>query len=199
MSVLRLIRSPRGQSRIGRFFHDTSAITAVEFGLIALPFFGLLGATVDASLLNYRASQLQLTAENVARQLEVNSVRSITYQQFLEQYVCTWQQDPNATVKPGTLGKMFDCSEVVVQIQRPSSWSQADMDDDFAPPRTAGTIPVPLPGQIGVLRIAYPVNQYFNFLDKSTSRIARQPGKAASTNVVMGISAFMVEPGVRAR
>jgi len=173
---------------IGRLLGDSAGSTAVEFGMLAFPLIGLMGATIDAGMLYFRSAQLQMTTESASRNILTKSLSSqLTYQQFLDQYVCTWQSA--GSVRTGTLGKMFDCSKLIVDIQTPTSWTGADKDNDFTAAQKSGRIPLPLAGQIAVIRIVYPVNQFFGFLGKSRSSLAGR-----SSNVVMGVSAFRVEP-----
>lgn len=185
-----------------QFFKDTAAATAVEFALVLFPFLGLLGATIDAALLHFRASQLQITAEYAARDILVSKIERddkgwslMTNKAFREQYVCTWQK--TGVVAPGTLGRMFDCSKVIVRIDNIINWSSSslDLDDDFTKLFDTNRFRVPDPGRIAVLRIVYPVNTFFNFLGRSASSLAQISPDARMSNVVMGVTAFRVEPG----
>jgi Flp pilus assembly protein TadG len=173
---------------IGKLITDTAGSTAVEFGFVALPFFGLIGATIDVGMNFFRSAQLQIVTEIAARKVLTNKLDSqITYREFIDNYVCTWQA--TSSVQQGTLSKMFDCSKLILDIRSPSSWTSTDMDNDFNPALETDVIAPPAPGNIAVIRIVYPVKNFFGFLGNSPSRFG-----GISTSVLMGISAFRVEP-----
>lgn len=195
-------------SRFGGFLRDRKASIAVEFGLIWLPFIALFGATVDVALLYYMDTQLQIVTDNVSRMLRVNSVArfpdnqdwsQLYYNQFIETYVCTWQKN-NGVVAPGTLGKMFDCSKLVMLVQSLGQWSRAYMDDDFRIPPQTGRMRLPTGGGIGVVRIGYPIDSYFGFIGRSNSRVTTSEDPDGTrgirrSNALVGVAAFRVEPG----
>lgn len=211
MFVPRLIEIVLSGFRQEGFLRDRSANTAVEFGLILFPFIGLFGATIDAALLYYKQTQIQIVTDNVSRLLRVNSVEryaanqewsELDYAAFIQKYVCTWQK-PGGGVEAGTLGKMFDCSKLVMSVQSPAAWSRAYMDADFRVPPQSGRMRLPAGDAIGVVRIGYPVDSYFHFLGKSTSRIAtgeNPDGTISGSGIkrehaLVGVAAFRVEPG----
>lgn len=208
MQGLRKFLSRLGVAGPGKaFLRDDSAVVSVEAAFILLPFLALLGATVDASMLFFRATQLQVVAENAGRKFLTRGLADgLTYQQFLDQHVCTWKRQNNV-VAPGTLGKMFDCSKVLVDIQIPSEWKDADMSDSFVMRSSANMsdlISMPQAGEIAVLRIVYPVTTFFGFgipagsssliqqIKTSTDVNMKDPGV---TNILLGVAAFRVEPG----
>jgi hypothetical protein len=194
--------------KLGGFVFDTAATTAVEFGLVLLPFLILLGATVDVAMLYFRATELQMVTERFGREYLVNRIdrfigakrgdnlSQLDHKELLEKYVCTWKKN-RGVVDPGTLSKMFDCDQLILSVASPGSWRRSSMKDDFPIAPQSGRPLIPAENSIAVIRIVYPIDFYFNFLwgitsSMVTNTIALEKGK---TRVVMGIAAFRVEPG----
>jgi Flp pilus assembly protein TadG len=179
---------------VSAFLSDRKGSTAVEFGLI--------GAVLETGMVYFQSAQLQMTTEYASRNLLVGTLPAgTTYQQFINQYVCTWQT--SGTVSPYTLSKMFDCSKLVANITVPNSWAAANTANNFyttAPP--SGTaITQPASGQIGVVQIGYPVPAFIAILTGGVFT-GQSPGKITagqstvggnSVYLIMGIYAFMAE------
>jgi Flp pilus assembly protein TadG len=186
---------------IRAFVADRKGATAIEFAMIAMPFLGLIGAVLETGLVYFQTAQLQMTTEYASRSVLVGTMPAgLTYQQFINQYICTWQT--TGTVSPYTLSKMFDCSKVKVDISVPTSWSNANTANNFyATADSTATIVLPPSGQIGVVRIAYPVPAFIAvltggvFTGQTINHVtAGQTNvSGAATYIIMGIYAFMAE------
>ena len=77
-SGCRWLRKPAGQcrraglrARFGRLRRDERGAALVEFGLLAWPFFALLLAVVEVSLMLLHTSTLETAVNNVAREIRV--------------------------------------------------------------------------------------------------------------------------------
>lgn len=75
---------PRTALLLSRFKRSTSGVTAIEFSLVALPFFFLLYAILDVSLIFFASTTLDNGVAAAARQIRTGKVQStgITEQQF---------------------------------------------------------------------------------------------------------------------
>lgn len=186
-----------------RFLADVRGTTAIEFAMISVPFFGLIGAIFETGSVYFRNAQLQLTAESASRAVLTHSTAAnITYQQFIDNNVCTWQA--SGTVKPGTLSKMFDCSQIMVDIRSPANWGASDMTNDVynAPNPRSAVINMPVAGQIAIVRILYPTTVLLGMLGGSNItgssftqiRKGQTSYSGAWTWMLMGVAAFRVEP-----
>lgn len=182
------------------FIENRAGTTAIEFGMIAIPFLGLLGAVFETGFVQFKQAQLQVATEVASRAVLTNNVgSSITYKDFIEKYVCTWKK--SGKVEPGTLSRMFDCSKVMIDIATPAQWANANTANDFYSTYDAGKNFVPPPGgTIAIIRVAYPMGVIMNILTGSAlstisvMREGQTQYKGAWTHMLLGVSAFRVEP-----
>lgn len=185
------------------FFVDKAGTTAVEFAMISVPFLGLIGAILETGSVYFRNAQLQMATETASRAVLTHTTTAgLTYQQFINNYVCTWQT--SGVVKPGTLSTMFDCSKLLVDIRSPIGWSTSNTGNDiYGTPNPGNTvINMPEPGQIAIVRIVYPMPVLAGFLGGgvftgqtiSQIRAGQVTYNNAWTHMLLGIAAFRVEP-----
>jgi Flp pilus assembly protein TadG len=185
------------------FLADRKGTTAIEFAMISVPFLGLIGAIFETGTIYFRTSQLQMATETASRAILTHSTATgLTYKQFVDNNICTWQA--LGTVKPGTLSTMFDCSKIMVDVRSPTSWGAADTGNNFynTPNPLSQVIAMPAPGQIAIVRIAYPMAVISGFLGGSVFsgssygqiRSGQVQYNGAWTTMLMGIAAFRVEP-----
>ncbi|MCC3247214.1 pilus assembly protein [Methylocystis sp. WRRC1] len=185
------------------FIADREGTTAVEFAMIAVPFLGLIGAIFETGTIYFRTAQLQMATETASRAVLTHSTAAgLTYKQFVDNNICTWKTQ--GVVKPGTLSTMFDCDKIMVDVRSPANWGAADTGNNFYNSPNAGgsVIAMPAPGQIAIVRIAYPMTVISGILGggvfKGQSygqiRTGQVQYNSAWTNMLMGIAAFRVEP-----
>jgi Flp pilus assembly protein TadG len=211
MTKLRWFSAFRNSRRRGRlktadrrFLSNESGTTAIEFAMIAVPFIGLIGAVFETGNVYFRTSQLQSATEIAGRNVLTHSVAAgLTYQDFVNRYVCTWQT--TGAVTPGTLGKMFDCSKLLVSITAPTSWGATYNNSFYTTASLASAITLPAPQSVVVIRIAYPVSSVAAILtggafkgqtitQSHAGQIQWSGNNNAWSYMIMGIYAFKVEP-----
>lgn len=188
-----------------RFTASRRGSLSVEFAMVCVPLFGLIGAIFEVGLVYLRSEQLQNVTQNASRAVLTHSVSNMTYQSFIDNYVCTWQS--SGTVAPGTLSKSFDCSKLLVDVSNPSSWGGASTSNSFyTSPNAAGsTISMPAAGSIAVVRIVYPMPMVTAILTGGILRgMTLGNGKTANgwitsyngvwSHMLLGLAAFRVEP-----
>lgn len=185
------------------FLADHAGATAVEFAMISVPFLGLIGAILETGSVYFRTAQLQMATETASRAVLTHSTAAgLTYKQFIDQNVCTWKSQ--GVVKPGTLSTMFDCDKLMVDVRSPVGWSVADTGNNFynSPNPGGGVIAMPAPGQVAIVRVAYPQTVVSGILGGGVFsgqsfgkvRNGQVNYNSAWTQMLMGISAFRVEP-----
>ncbi len=161
--------------------------------MISVPFIGLIGAILESGSLYFRSAQLQAATETASRSiLTHNAATGLTYQQFVDQYLCNGSN----------LSVMFDCSKLAVDISSPASWSMASTGNTFTPAPRSSVIAMPAAGQIAVVRVVYPASVIMGFLGGSALtggsfgqiRNGQTLQNGAWTYMIMGIAAFRVEP-----
>jgi len=199
------MRTCRPEPSLLRFGRDRSATLAVEFAMVLVPTLGLIGAIFETGIVYFKSQQLQVTTLHASRAALTRSLGSMTYQNFVEKYVCTWQA--TGAVAPGTLGKSFDCAKLLVDIADVgdgTSWSSASTSNSFYlnPPSSSATITVPAAGHVAVVRIVYPLPAVTAVLTGGILK-GLTLGKATSgqvtygnawTHLLLGVAAFRVEP-----
>ena len=183
--------SERGGKQLARslaaFIRDSRGVTAVEFGMVIFPFMLLIAGIFEVGLAYFRTAQLQNVAESAARQLRVNAASTTTAKAFQDKYICTSARGP------GTLGRMFDCSKVVVIISTASSWAGASWGtpSDLANAQTsASAAALPLPDQIATVLVIYKAPMFFAGFQQVLGKMP----KDATTYYPSGKAAFRVEP-----
>jgi len=197
----------RSSGRRARFGSDRRGATAIEFAMISVPLLGLIGALFETGFYYFKLSQLQLTTESASRTVLTRSaISGQTYQDFIEQNVCSWKK--TGAVSPGTLSTMFDCDQVTLQIQDVvGGWNTFNANDFWTtPPARTATIDMPPAGHVAVVRIAYPASPMatiitggvFSGQAVSRNRSGLTTGSSnTSLNgkyLMMGVFAFRVEP-----
>ncbi|MCP4185172.1 MAG: pilus assembly protein [Hyphomicrobiales bacterium] len=104
-----------------RFGADEKGATAVEFGIVAFPFFFLLSAIIEASLFFFAGQMLESAVDRVGRQIRTGQMDSSTTQAELKTAVCD------------EASLLFDCSTLLVDLKSAATFS--DLGD---PPEIHG-------------------------------------------------------------
>lgn len=195
MTYGKSIRRTAGCSLPLRFLRNQDGVTAVEFGIVAAPFFALVFAILEISLAFWNQQVLETAVSNVARQLYTGSFQ---------------QEAGNSSKTKAQLGTefknrlctevrgMFDCATMIVVDVRPAT--------SFTTAST--TLPVstdPVTGQktfdttgwgyeqaqqngVVVVRAAMEYPTFTTLLG------ANQPNLSNGKRLVMATAAFRTEP-----
>lgn len=99
---------PRGLARFGS---NTSGATAVEFGLVAIPFFALLFAIIQTALVMFGSQALQAMTSTGARKIMTGEMKSSTFGDFKNAMCPTLPADRKG------MAALFDCTKMLVQVQ----------------------------------------------------------------------------------
>ena len=140
----------RRNSFLHWFASDRKGATAVEFGLIAVPFLGLLLATFDLGLSFLVERNLDAAVQNAARQIRTGDMQAagvVTAKAFVSNYVCGTS---------GLMSTIVDCSMLIVDVRTASAFTGNDMTNDFYKTPTLNTFCLGSPKVITVVRVAYP-------------------------------------------
>jgi Flp pilus assembly protein TadG len=100
-----------------RFVRDQDGATAVEFGLVALPFLALTFAIIETSLVFFASQSLEAAVAEASRQILTGQAQTAGYttsDTFKKNVVCEY-------LKAGVT--MFDCNKVVVDVRNFTSFS----------------------------------------------------------------------------
>ncbi|WP_018265751.1 TadE/TadG family type IV pilus assembly protein [Methylosinus sp. LW4] len=202
-----LSRQPtrRFAASVIRFGRDRNGALAVEFAMVLVPMLGLLGAIFETGIVYFKSQQLQVTTIHASRAVLTHSLANMTYQNFIDKYVCTWQA--SGVVAAGTLSTSFDCSKILVDIAdvgNGSGWSSASTSNSFysSPPAASSTITMPASGHVAVVRIVYPMPAVTAILTGGILTgitLGKTTGGEVTynsrwTHLLFGVAAFRVEP-----
>ena len=179
----------RRRNRFGIFVKDSKGATAVEFALIALPFFALIVALVQAFLLFFAQSLLENAVRKSARQILTGQVQSADASMTQAAAIAAFHNTVcnNAAV-------LFTCSGLMVDVQVANNWTSANTGMPTLTYDTNGNVSNSWqfnPGNAGdivVVRVMYlwPV-----FFGPIAFNIANQ---ANGSRLIMASAAFQNEP-----
>lgn len=94
-----------------RFGANTKGATAVEFGLVAFPFFFLLTAIIEASLFFFAGQMLESAVDRVGRQVRTGQLDSSTTQTQMKAEICS------------QASALFKCSGLLVDVSAAATFS----------------------------------------------------------------------------
>jgi Flp pilus assembly protein TadG len=164
---------------IKRFKSDEEGVTAIEFGMLALPFFALLMALVETSLMFFAGQVLESSVDDVARKIRTGQLdQSLTAEQLREE-IC----DASAL--------LFDCNGINIDMQVVATY--ADLGDTPEPEDGAidpsdFTFTPAGPQQIVMVTIMTEWPVYTNYLQSYFSELSN--GNA----VLNAVAVFRTEP-----
>jgi len=168
---------------VSRFCTERNGATAVEFALIAPPFFALLFAIFETTLFLFAQSTLQNAANQAARLFMTGQVQNAgTTQSQFQTQICPM------------VSALFTCSNVMVNV---ASYSSSSSMSTTAPTLTYngnGTVSNSWsfspgsPGQLMVVQLIY----QWPVIGIPLGSVL--PGLGNGTTEMMGVSAFRVEP-----
>ena len=116
--------SNRGLRALKRFGRDRKGVAAVEFGLVALPFFTLMLALVEVTLIGLAQTSLDMAVSDAARRIRVGDVQAegLT-QNDIRNEICTEM----------TWILSLDCdSKLYLDVQNFTSYVAVNNPDPFA-------------------------------------------------------------------
>lgn len=182
-----------------RYGKDERGATAVEFGLVAVPFLAILFAIFETAFMFLNQETLENVTANAARQLltgEIqNSGNAAAQKTTFTNLIC-----PTSGPRPATaLPSNFSCSKVIIDVRASTNFNVDTTNSLYANPGNAVFQPGAA-GQINVVRVIYPLPVYLSILNGFGASSIR-PNRAGQTlvdgvwsRVIMGISVFKVEP-----
>ena len=143
-------------SMLARFLRNRLGTTAIEFGLLAIPFLGILLATFDTGVGFFAERNLDAAAQNAARQIRTGAVQAagvVKVSDFINTYVC-----PSG----GMLNSFVDCTKLIVDVRTSTTLTGNDLTNDFykAGSSNPNQFCLGAPKAITIVRIAYPMPWY---------------------------------------
>ncbi|WP_245435889.1 TadE/TadG family type IV pilus assembly protein [Methylobacterium sp. V23] len=186
------LRTSRPFRLVDRFRSDSRGATAVEFGLVAIPFFTMLAAIIQISFQVWAAQNLDYAVQKASRSILTGSF----------QVANSGQRDPAILLgrlrdnlcNSGALMPAFDCQSIKLDVTLSASYGNGSVPSPFDSSaggwsRTAGTqFNCPQPGSIVIVSAAAKFPVFFSFLKLSANTFADGSQLMQSTAV------FRTEP-----
>ena len=168
---------------------DTQGATAVEFGLLALPFLAIILAIFEVGFVYFQTDLLANTVDAAARAMLTGNLQTAgvtTAQQFRNDYLCS------GTGR--TLPTIFNCSNLIIDVRPATNFAAGDTANDFYKSSSNEFCPGQ-PGQIMVLRVAYPLAAIFpaNLFSSSGGVVTDVPGLPGRYHILMASALFEEE------
>lgn len=91
-------------ARRRRFVRDDRGVTMIEFGLLAAPFFAVLGAILETSLIFLAGQMLDSSVNNASRLVRTGQAGSFTIERFQE------------TICDNLYGLFRDCDQLRINV-----------------------------------------------------------------------------------
>lgn len=192
-----VLQAARARARVRKvvagFRNDRRGVTAVEFGLVSVPFLGLLLAIFQAGLYFFTSEALEAVVQQASRNIYTGAAQGASIwsaSDFLNNYFC-----PKAPAyRP--LPSFIDCSKLVVDVRTALNFSSADLSSTFY---KSGTKFCPgAPDNIVIVRVLYPMPAIVPLLGSSgkimTGYVNDFPTASGWNQVLMGTAVFRNEP-----
>ncbi len=171
----------RFASNVVRFCRARKGATAVEFALIAAPFFGTLIAILETTLFLFAQAALQNAATEAGRLFMTGQAQNGGWSaSTVESKVCP------------LISALFNCNNVVVVVQNYSDFASASTSAPAlysnGQPITSFAYNPGTPGEVMVVQLVYKWSVVGGPLGFVLSNLPN------GTAEMMGVSAFRVEP-----
>lgn len=156
MSGRRAPLDRRFRAGLDAFRGDERGATAIEFGLVSIPFIGLLAMTFNVALAFFVERNLDAAVQNAARQIRTGAAQgaaTTTGSAFLNNYVCPKQGS--------LLANFLDCTKLIIDVRTATAFTGNDMSNGFYKTPTQNTFCLGAQKTVTVVRVAYPMPWYF--------------------------------------
>lgn len=179
----------RRRPRFWFFGRDRRGATAVEFALVAAPFFAIVCAVFEVGFYDFQNEMLANTVNRAARAMMTGSLQTAgvtTAQQFVNNYLCP------STGR--TLPTSFNCSNLIIDVRSTTTFAAGDTTKSFYN-STSNKFCPGQPGQIMVLRVAYPLPAIFpaNLFSPSSGVVTDVPNLPGRYHILLASALFEEE------
>ena len=175
-----------------RFGRDRRGATAVEFGMIALPFIALIMAIFQQGMYFFTSEALDAAVQSAARNVYTGQAQTAgisSAANFVSTYLCP--------ASGGTkLSSLIDCSKLFVDVRTAptqGSFSNIDTKADFYKVGSTAQFCPGGPGDIVIVRVIYPLPVYAPGIFTG-STVTDVPNNAGVKQLLLGTAVFQNEP-----
>ena len=174
--------------RLCGFRANRSGATAIEFGLLALPFLAILCAVFELGYVNFKNEMLGGAVETAARAMLTGSLQTAnvtTSSQFISSYICP---------SNGFFSRNFNCSNLIIDVRPATTFAAGDTANDFYKSKSNEFCPGQ-PGQIIIVRVAYPLAAILplNLFNRTAGVVNDVPNLSGNYHMLMASALFQEE------
>lgn len=165
---------------VRRFKDDEDGVTAVEFSMLAFPFFMLMMAIIESSLMFFAGQVLESAVDDVGRQIRTGQLAENMTEIELRTAIC----DASAV--------LFKCQDLKIDMQVVATFDDLD---DVPSPTPAGVLDdsdfsftPPGPKEVVMVSVLTEWPIYTNFLQQSMSNLQ------SKNALLSAVAVFKTEP-----
>ena len=123
-------RRAAGRGVLARFRRDQKGATAVEFALVAVPFFALMFAIIETALLFFADQTFDTAVSSAARLIRTGQAQEAGMSaSAFKTAIC----NPDLTQDRSGLGALFDCSKIKVDVKTYLNFTDIDLTAPIDP------------------------------------------------------------------
>ena len=175
-----------------RFAREDEGVTAIEFAMLAGPFFALFFAIIETSLTFFAGQLLESAIDDVGRKIRTGQLDNTMTQEEFRTEICD------------SASLLFDCSGILVKLEVASDFGalggipQPDEDGEYDPDDFSFAAPDKL--EIAQITAMYVWPVFVNYFELLKNGVASDGVKssqsplAAGYTVLTAISVFRTEP-----
>ena len=164
---------------VRRFTKDEEGVTAIEFGMLALPFFALMMAVIETSIFFFAGQVLESSVDEVARKIRTGQLDSNMTAALLRDEIC----DSSAV--------LFSCGDLLIDMKVVAKYEDlGDMpgpDGGELDPADFGFQPAG-PKQIVMVTVATEWPVFTNYLQQYMSKLT------SKNALLTTVAVFKTEP-----
>ena len=155
----RLLVAPR---IVRRFNGDKEGTTAVEFAILAFPFFLLLFGIIECSLLFFAGQMLESAVDDVGRKIRTGQLDDTMTEQQFKQQICS------------ATALLFDCNKIDVDLQVAATFDKLGdppVPKDGEVDHSGYTFTAPCPEEIAMITVSYEWPVFTNYVAAQVSQL----------------------------
>ena len=187
------------RATLRRFGRDRRGVSAVEFGLVGVPFLGLLAAIFETGFVFLNSVGLQAAVQTAARSMLTGTAQAAsatisTADQFRTTYICPASGEQ-------ILPSFVDCSKLIIDVRPATSFSSADTTNDFYNNASNQEFCPGAPQIITVIRVAYPMPVFLpivagltNIFEVSAGLVSDVPNNPGLKHLLLATVVLRTEP-----
>ncbi len=148
--------------RFGRFGKQEDGVAAVEFAILAFPFFLLLFAIIECSLLFFAGQVLETAIDDVGRKIRTGQLNDTMTEAQFKAEICS------------ATALLFTCNDIKVDLEVAATFE--DLDDPPEPingvlDTSAYAFMAPCPEQIAMITATYEWPIFTNYVQMHVSQL----------------------------